>query len=99
MKVPFQGSHLQPMQWDFNGAMSRVRITVEWIFKEVKMHFTVVDFKQKMKLLESPVGLLFLYCMFLSNCRTCVYSNQISQYFDCVPPSLEEYLEIHNHTQ
>ena len=79
--------------------MSGVRITVVWIFKEVKMQFTVLDYKRKMKLLESLVGLLFLCCMFLTNCRNCVYPNQISQYFDCAPPTVEEYLDMHTDTQ
>ena len=95
LEVPFQGSQLTGAQSAFNGAMSGVRITVEWIFKEVKMHFTIVDFKRKMKLLEGPVGLLFLCCMFLSNCRNCIYPNQIAQYFDCAPLSLEQYLAMH----
>jgi len=95
LEVPFKGTTLTPAQTAFNKAMSSIRISVEWIFKEVKMHFTVVDFKRKMKILESPIGLLFLCCMFLSNCRNCVYHNQISQYFECAPPTLEEYLSMH----
>ncbi|CDF38936.1 unnamed protein product [Chondrus crispus] len=33
MEVPFQGSILTAAQSSFNGAVSAVRITVEWIFK------------------------------------------------------------------
>lgn len=92
MEVPFQGSNISPNQIAFNKAMSAARITVEWIFKEVKLYFTAVDFKRKMKVFESPVGSLYLAAMLLSNMRNCVYRNQISKYFKCLPPTLEEYL-------
>ena len=94
MEVPFQGSELSAAQRAFNKPMSSVRISVEWIFKEVKMQFTVMEFKRKMKLVESPIGLMFLCCMFLSNCRNFIYPNQISHYFNCRPPTLENYLRL-----
>jgi len=50
MEVPFQGSNLTPEQRALNSAMPAVRIILEWVFKEVKMHFATVDFKRKMKL-------------------------------------------------
>ena len=28
----------------------------------------------------------------LTNCHTCLYGNQTSQYFDVMPPELENYL-------
>ena len=64
MEFPFQGSELSEAQRAFNKAMSSVRISVEWIFKEVKMQFTVMDFKRKIKLVESPIGLMFLLHVF-----------------------------------
>lgn len=60
MEVPFQGSNLNSNQTAFNTSMSKVRITVEWVFKKVKIYFPVVDTKRKLKLWESPVGLLYL---------------------------------------
>lgn len=49
MKVPFEGSILNTAQVAFNEAISKVRVTVESVFKEVKMYFSTVDFKRKMK--------------------------------------------------
>eukprot|EP00171_Calliarthron_tuberculosum_P021776 IDg21776t1 len=43
--VPYQGSNLAAHQRAFNKAMSAVRITVEWVFKEVKVYFTTMDYK------------------------------------------------------
>lgn len=92
MEVPNQGSNLTGNQKAFNKAMASVRITVEWIFKEVKLYFTTMDFKRKLKVLESPVGLLYSTSMLLCNMRNCLYPNQIARYFRCTPPQLEEYL-------
>ena len=92
LEVPFQGSNLTHSQRALNVAMSRVRVTVEWAFKEVKLYWTTVDFKRKMRFAESPVGALYLAAMLLTNMRNCIYPNTISQYFRCLPPTLDEYL-------
>ena len=73
--------------------MSAVRITVEWIFKEVKMYFPIIDTKRKMKLCEAPVGLLYLETMLMCNLRNCIYPNQISDYFKIRPCTIEEYIQ------
>lgn len=96
LEVPFQGATLTAAQRAFNSAMSEGRITVEWMFKETKMYFTTVDFKRKMKLFESPIGLLYLSSMLMSNFRNCIYPNQVAQYFGCEPPNLEEYVAHKN---
>jgi len=92
LEVPCQGSNLNQYQTAFNVAMASGRVTVEWMFKELNQQFSTVDIKRKMKLLEAPIGLLYVACMFLSNCRTCIYQNQTSLHFKCPPPALEEYL-------
>lgn len=92
IEVPHQGSNLSAAQSAFNRAMSSVRITVEWIFKEVKLYFPTMDYKRKLKVHEAPVGLLYTSCMLLCNMRNCIYRNQVARYFECDPPKLEEYL-------
>ena len=93
MEFTFQGSNLNVNQSAFNFSMSKVRVTVEWIFKEVKLYFPVCDTKRKMKLGESPVGLLYLGTMLMCNLHNSCYPNQISRYFGVTPPSLQEYVE------
>lgn len=44
----FQRSQMKSNQNAFNKSMSRVRIKVEWIFKEVKMYLPVCDANKKM---------------------------------------------------
>jgi nuclease HARBI1 len=92
VEVPLSGHQVNEDQSAYNKAMSSCRISVEWIFKEVKMYWTSVDYKRKMRLLECPVGALYISAHLLTNFRNCVYPNPISQYFNCRPPSLEEYL-------
>ena len=79
MEVPFQGATLSTAQLAFNKAMASVRISVEWVFKEIKMHFVTVDFKRKIKVFESPVGMSYMASMIFSNFRDCLYPNQISK--------------------
>ena len=93
MEVPYQGRNLSAEQRAFNKSMSSSCITVEWIFKEVKMYFSTLDYKRNMRVLESPVVTLYTAGMLLCNMRNCIYVNQVSRYFNCTPPTLEDYLE------
>ena len=72
--------------------MRKCRITVEWLFKEIKTQWTALDLKRKNKIGESPVGSLYLAGMLLGNCRNCCYPNTISRYFSCTPTLLENYV-------
>lgn len=61
------------------------------MFMEVKLHWTTVDFKRKLRIRESPA--LFTeprYC--LPTYGTVSTTTQYHSTFDCAPPSLEEYL-------
>ena len=84
--------NLSAAQGALNKTMSTARITVEWMFKEVKMYFSTLDYKRKMKVLESLVGSLYMAGMLLCNMRNCIHPNQISRFFHCEPPTIEEYL-------
>ena len=92
----FQGSNVSPAQSAFNGAMYSVQISVEWIFKEVKMQFPTIDFKRKMNVHGSPVGMLYLAAILLFDFRDCLYPNQIFNCFECPPPDLKRYVTHKN---
>lgn len=92
MDVPFSSANLTPAQRAANMSTASVRVTVEWMYKEVKLYWSTVDFKRKMRIGEGPVGLLYIAAMMLTNFRNCIYPNSVSQYFKCSPPTLEEYL-------
>ena len=91
--TPFKGAVLTPEQSVFNTKMSKVRVSIEWEFGIVKRMFAFIDWAKGQKILLSPVAVLFKAAVFLTNVHTCVNrGNQISDFFQLDPPTLEEYL-------
>lgn len=86
MEVPFQESNFNAARLVFNLAMSRVHVTVYWVFKEINIYFTTADYKRKMKIGESPLGTRYIAAMLLTNMKNSVYPNNIAQFFKCEPP-------------
>lgn len=97
LETPFQGANLSLAQKAFNTAISTVRITVEWAFEQVKLYWTSVDFKRKLKVREIPISLLYQTGVLLSNFHNCFHPNQTSIYFSCPPISFEEYISLVDH--
>ena len=92
LEVPLQGAQLNENHKSFNMAISKSRVTVEWMFKEIKMFWTTMDYKRKLRILQAPSAALYFSGMVLCNIRNCMYPNEISQYFQCPPPRLDEFL-------
>lgn len=91
--MQYDGSNLTAGQRAINKAISSVRITVEWVFEELKQYFNPIDNKRKMKVMQAPVGTLYNLAIHLTNIRTYLYRNPTSSYFACAPPSLDEYIQ------
>lgn len=72
--------------------MADVSDTVEGMFKEVKLFFPICNTNRKMKVRESPIGVLYLSNVLMSKFRSCIHPGQISHYFNVRPSSLEEYV-------
>ncbi len=89
---PFRGANLTDQEAEFNQNMSKVRQCVEWGFGDIIRQFAFLDFKKNLKLFLQPVGKYYLIATILTNCRACLYGNEVSQYFGIAPPVLEEYL-------
>lgn len=87
---------LTPEQIAFNKAMSSVRQAVEWGFGKVLTEFAFLDFKKNQKILLQEVGKMYKMGVLLTNCHTCLYGSQAANYFNIVPPTLEEYLNSQN---
>ena len=91
LQAPFRNGVLtQPMK-DFNKSMSRVRVSVEWIFGDIINYFKFMDFKKDMKIGLSYIGKMYIVCALLRNAFTCLYGNLTSEYFGLSPPTLQEY--------
>lgn len=78
----------------FNTAMSKVRIVVEWGFKNIVQQWQFLDFQQTMMILKMPIGQYYVNAAFLTNLRNCLYGGQIGNHFKCEPLSLEQYLGL-----
>ena len=63
---PYRGNHLTPQQVDFNKAMSRLRVSVEWTFGKVTTYFSYLDFKRSNKVLQQPIGKFYLVATILN---------------------------------
>ena len=90
--VPFTGARVTPEMTAANLAMSRVRVSIEWLFGIFGNHFSFIDFFRTQRILQSPVGLVYRVAVLLTNLHNCMYPNQIAQRFNLAPPSAREYL-------
>ena len=77
---------------EWNAEMSAVRIEVEHGFGIVSNTWPFLNASWKMHLYSSPVGRYYRVGVLLTNCLDCLHPNQVSQYFDCLPLTLSEYL-------
>ena len=84
--------HLEEQQ--YNQRMSRVRVSVEWVFGDIIERFRFTDFKKMMKSGLSPVAKQYAVSALLTNARTCLHGSITSTFFDCQPPLLEEYFQL-----
>ena len=96
LQGPFKESEgpLTPAEEQFNAAMSAMRVPNEWGFGKVKVLFAFVSFSRPLKPLLSPIGYYWPVAQILTNCHTCLYSSQTSQYFGVAAPSLEVYVNM-----
>jgi len=78
---PFGGAFNTHNEREWNKSMSRVRIVVEWCFKEVLQLFSALDFTRTQRSLVSAIGLLYSVSVLLYNAHVCLHNPQISQYF------------------
>lgn len=89
--VPFKGV-MTRNQNKLNKKMSKLRVSVEWGFGKILQLFPFLDFKKNLKIYKQPVGNYYKVGVILTNCHTCIYGSQVSDYFGCDPPALEQYL-------
>ena len=91
LQRPFKNAVLTPQMKNFNAAMSKVRISVEWLFGDISTYFKFVDYKKNLKLYLNSIGKIYIVSAILRNAHTCIYGNQTSTYFNLDPPTLQEY--------
>lgn len=88
-----RGGNLAAEQRQFNKSMSKLRIAVEHGFGQIQRLWIKNVFYISQKAGQSPVASYYLAAILFTNIMACFRGNQISEMFECDPPSLEEYLE------
>lgn len=82
-----------PAQRRVNKAMKPLRETVEWGFQKISVnYFRYFQEPVHLQALKAEVGSMYRAAILLTNCFTCLYGVQTSDYFDLAPPTLETYL-------
>jgi len=93
IKVGYKNHNkLTTAQKEFNRDMSSLRVSVEYGFGRVIQQFAFLDFKKNQKLYLQNLQEQYYVAALLANCQICLRESQVSEYFDCPPPSLEDYL-------
>ncbi len=75
-----------------NDIMNRLRESVEHVNTILKTTFAWTTFNKGLRVMVMDIRGILMTTMILTNCYTCITGNQVSAYFDCRPPSLEEYM-------
>jgi len=78
----------------FNRVMSGFRVAVEWGFKDVVQKWKLLNNVAIQRVLNSPIGYMYLVAILLTNCYTCLCGGQTCHYTRVLPPTLEEYLVL-----
>lgn len=92
MNVSFPSVNLNTSQTAFGKAMSLAKSTGESVFKKARMYLAAVVYKRKLKVNESPVGLLPLLAVHLCNFCKCIFPNRVVQYTDWFLQAREQYV-------
>ena len=91
LQKPFRGPGLTQHQKLYNTAMSKVRISVEWVFGDILNYFAFLDFKKNLKIGLSAVGKMYISCALMRNAHSCLYHSTTTDYFHIDPPKLRDY--------
>ena len=94
VKIGFKNHRaLTARQKLFNKEMSAIRVSVEYGFGRVLQQFAFLDFKKNQKMYLNPLKMQYYVAVILANCQMCMRGGQVSDFFDCMPPTVEEYLQ------
>lgn len=89
LQAPFRRARINVEQILWNKAVSKVRISVEWLFGDIINYLKFLDFHKNLKFQLSAKEKKYLVCALLQNQG--FYGSITSEYFGLEPPSVHEY--------
>jgi len=75
-----------------NRAMSSCRETIEWDYGDVGRYFKHLDYKHVLKIRKMPIAKMCLCAFILRNALVCMNGSNTTEYFNCEPPSFEDWV-------
>ena len=69
-----------------NLALSSSREVIEWDYGDVGRFFSYVDYKKRLQMRKSNVGMIYLTAMIMRNAMVCMRGCNTSKYFSYVFP-------------
>ncbi len=91
LQAPFPKDNITEEMTYYNKSMSKVRVSVEWLFGDIVNFFKFLNFKKNLKMRLGQVGKMYIVGALLQNSLTCMYKNNTSMFFYLDPPTLNEY--------
>jgi hypothetical protein len=81
-----------PQQRSEDLALSSCRETIEHSYGEASQLFPYLNYHEKLKISNQPVGAIYFTKLLFRNMYNCLYHNNTSKRFRCPPPTLEAYM-------
>jgi hypothetical protein len=79
IQVGYKGSNFNADQILFHASMSKVRIVVEWAFRDVKIYLTHFDIPRKLRMGINLGGLWYICSIILWNFRACLCGSKTAK--------------------
>jgi hypothetical protein len=75
-----------------NKCLSSCRETIEWDYGNIGTMWATLQYKKLLKMRSMPVGNMCLAAMILRNAHVTMNGCHTSEYFNCLPPTFEEWI-------
>jgi nuclease HARBI1 len=74
-----------------NRTLSSCRECIEWDYGDIGRYFKLLDYKYILQINKMPVAKMCLCGFILRNALATMIANNTSEYFQCIPPTFEEW--------
>ena len=90
LREPFNGAKMTDDEKYHNKSMSKIRVSMEWVFGDIINYFAFMDFR---KIGLSSVGKMYITCVLLPNEAACLYHNVTTDLIGIGPSSIDNYFQ------